>query len=97
MTRKEVVKFIQETDGKIFSIKFIKRSTGDERQMVARTGVKSHLKGGKPSYDFKEKDLIPVFDMQKQAYRSIPIEGITAIKIDGDWVKVEGWERSPSS
>jgi len=91
MKLSEVLDFIQQTNGKIFSIKFTKRTTGEERQMTCRTGVEGHKVAApsKPGLDFKKHDLISVFDMQKQAYRSIPIEGIFAIKQDGEWVDVE--------
>lgn len=85
----EVEKFIKETHGKIFSIRFIKRTTAELRSMVCRTGVKSHLAGGDPAYDPKKHNLIWVYDMAKKGYRSIPKEGITEILIDGNWVKVE--------
>lgn len=85
MVIKEVEDFIKNTHGRIFSIKFVKRSTGEERKMVCRTGVKSALKGGEPSYDAGEKGLITVFDMQKNGYRSIPKEGIKQILISGEW------------
>lgn len=88
MKIEEVEKFVKETNGKIFSIKFIKRTTKELRSMVCRTGVKKHLKGGEPAYDPKEKDLIVVYDMQSKGYRSIPKEGIQEILIDGKWLTV---------
>lgn len=89
-TLREALKFIHESNGKIFSIKFIKRTTGELREMVARTGVKAHLveNPSKPGTDFKSNELIAVFDMQAQSYRSIPIEGIREIKMEGIWRKV---------
>ena len=88
MLRADAVKFIRETEGRIFSVEFIKRTTKELRRMVARTGVKSHLRGGEAAYSFSEKALISVFDMQANGYRSIPIEGIVRIKIDGEWEDV---------
>lgn len=88
MTIEQVEEFIKNTDGKIFSIKFVKRTTGEVRAMTCRTGVKKHLKGGEPTYDAKAHNLIVVFDMQKQGYRSIPKEGITEIRVAGDWTPV---------
>lgn len=96
-TRKEVVEFIRGSEGKMFSIRFIKRTDGSEREMVCRTGVKSRLAGGEPAYDPKDYKLINVFDMhapakkgstEKGDYRSIPIEGIIQIKMEGKWFKV---------
>lgn len=85
MTRKQAIEWIRSRNGKMFGVIFTKRSTGEQREMVCRVGVKSKLKGGEPAYDFQEKGLIPVFDMQKQEYRSIPLDAIIALKVDGDW------------
>ncbi len=87
MKIQKALEFIQHRDGKIFTIRFTKRTTGELREMVCRQGVKKYLAGGK-SIDFASHKLIPVYDMQKQAYRSISIEGITEIKVDGTWRKV---------
>lgn len=85
----DVVELIKNSNGKIISLEFKKRTPPhDLRQMVCRTGVKKHLKGGEKAYSDKDKDLISVFDMKEQGYRSIPIEGILRIKQDGDWVEV---------
>lgn len=91
MKLEEAVKWIEESNGKIFSVKFFKRTDGSIRTMTCRRGVSSHLVAGpkRPGLDFKKNELIPVFDMQKQKYRSIPIEGIIAIKIKGEWYEVQ--------
>lgn len=65
--------------GQFFSVRFRKRSDGTIRDMRCRMGVAKHIKGGERAYDFKEKNLLPVYDMEKQAYRSIPIEAIILI------------------
>jgi len=85
--RGEAVNFIKGTNGKFFSLKFIKRTDGTLREMLARTGVKKGLaeNPSKPGTDFGANNLIAVFDVQKDAYRSIPIEGIKEIMIDGEW------------
>ena len=82
MKNSEIANRIMYTNGKIFSVKFEKRS-GGTRDMVCRTGVTKHLRGGKIGYSFKKKGLISVFDMQKKEYRTIPIEGIVSSKISG--------------
>ena len=74
--------------GQIFTVTFTKRSTGEVRVMNARRGVKKHLKGGSLGYNATEKGLIPVYDMQKKAYRSIAAESITEIKIGKDVIKI---------
>jgi len=79
----QIIEAINNAESTIFSCHFIKRTTGEARHMVARFDVKKHLKGGKPAYDFLEKGLFPVFDMQKKAYRSIPFEGLRYAKVKG--------------
>ena len=67
-------------NGKIFSVLFIKRSDGTERKMVARTGVKKGVTGRGSSYDPESKNLLTVFDMQKRAFRTIPVENILEVR-----------------
>jgi len=81
-TKQEVLATIQR--GHIFSVLFVKRTTGELREMVCRQGVKKHLAGGEAAYNFNEKGLLPVFDMQKKGYRSIPNDGIRAITYSGE-------------
>ena len=69
-------------DGRIFGVSFIKRSTGELRHMRARVGVKSHLRGGKKGYDAEVKNLLTVFDVDANGYRSIPLEGIQSLTIN---------------
>ena len=68
-------------NGKIFTVTFIKRSTGEERTMNARLYVTKHLKGGSKSYDDSAKKLLTVYDMQVQGYRCIPLDAV--LKING--------------
>jgi len=78
--------------GRIFSVTFVKRTDGTERKMVARLGVRSHLQGGESAYDASDENLIVVFDCQKREYRAIPVEGILAMKVDGQvytWPAIE--------
>ncbi len=75
-------------NGTMFTVHFIKRTNGDERTMNARTGVKKYLSGGELGYDPVEKKLLPVYDMQVESYRSIPLDAIVWLKYQGktwDW------------
>jgi hypothetical protein len=80
-----------KSNAKIFSIKFVKRSTGEVREMVCNYGTKARAVGGEQPYDPTLHNLITVFDMavgknkNANGYRSISIEGITDIKISGVW------------
>lgn len=76
--------------GKIFSVTFVKRTTGELRQMRCRMGVKKHLKGGSKAYDPKAKNLLSVFDMEAKGYRSIPVEAIRSLSIGGQTFNFEG-------
>lgn len=78
-----VQKLIELTNkGQIFSVKLVKKD-GTLREMVCRLGVKKHLKGGTLNYDAKSRGLLPVFDMQKQAYRMINTKTLISAKING--------------
>ena len=70
-------------DGHVFHVEFIKRTTGEMRLMQCRTGVKKHLKGGKKAYNAKSKDLLTVFDMKVKGYRSISVDGIQELRVNG--------------
>jgi hypothetical protein len=74
---------IYGTKGKFFRVEFTKRTTGENRIMNARLGVKKHLKGGDRAYSPISKDLVCVFDMDKLEYRSIPLEAIKKIRFAG--------------
>ena len=71
------------SDGAIFYVEFIKRSTGELRKMRCRMGVKKHLKGGGRAYNPAKKNLLSVFDMDARGYRSIPLEGIQRLSVGG--------------
>lgn len=75
-------------DGKIFTVEFIKKD-GTLRKMNARLGVKKHLKGGTLAFDPSERNLLPVFDMQKEGYRMINASTILNIKIGGKEIVLE--------
>tara|TARA_R100000951_G_scaffold101420_1_gene92949 strand:- start:28436 stop:28693 length:258 start_codon:yes stop_codon:yes gene_type:complete len=84
MTLQEIVKMVNK--GQIFSAKFVKKN-GEVRDMVCRLGVKKHLKGGELAFDAKAMNLLPVFDMQKEAYRMINISTLIQLKINGQVIK----------
>jgi len=64
-------------DGKIFSVTFVKRTDGTLREMTARYGV-----GENPLNESESmlNKLLLVWDLQKKAYRNIPLEGLTQVK-----------------
>ncbi len=78
------------SDGRTFSIWFIKRTNGELRKMVCRLGVKKHLKGGKKAYSTKAHNLLTVFDMQSKGYRSIPVDAIQRLSVNGQTFNFAG-------
>lgn len=97
MKIEEALKYIKQLgDGKDFTIRFIKRTTGKPRIMTCQTGVKTHLSEHpiKTPVDFKKHNLLPVFDTEKKEYRSVPIDGIEAIKIGEEWKDVIHTDKS---
>ncbi len=71
------------SNGAIFSVEFIKRSNGELRKMICRLGVKKHLRGGDKAYDSEQHKLLTVFDMEKEGYRSIPVDTIQRLSVNG--------------
>ena len=74
--------------GQIFTVVFVKRSTGELREMNCRTGVKKGVTGEGMSYVPSEKGLIPVFDMKADGFRMIAIEGIREVRANGERFEV---------
>ena len=77
----------QLADGTIFSVMFVKRTTGERREMLCRLGVRKGIKGDSGlgrAYDPLDKGLLTVYDMQRFSWRSIPVEGIEWLKIKGE-------------
>lgn len=73
---------------KIFSVDFIKKD-GSLRKMNCRLGVRKHLKGGELKFDTVEKNLLPVFDMEKQGYRIINVSTIREIRYNNKTFTLE--------
>lgn len=92
MTHADAIRFIENTQGKIFSLVFTKRTDGSERHMVCRLGVYAPLAYGEhkgPAYDAASKGLLTVWDMEKRSYKNIPLDAITKIKVKGQWQTIK--------
>jgi len=90
MTQTEIRAKISEirglAEGTFFSVQFIKKN-GDVRDMVCRLGVKKGVTGEGMKYDpsdVKYGGLLPVFDVQKNAFRMINLSTITKLQIKGN-------------
>lgn len=77
----DFVKILYDNYGEVFTCRFIKRTTGEERILTGKLGVTEHLKGGELKYNKKEKGLISVYDLENNGYRMIPVDGILEVTI----------------
>lgn len=68
---------ILSSNGKIFSVEFIKKD-GTKRLMNCRLGVTKHLKGGSSTLD--PEKFITVYDLQSKGYRAINKDSIINVK-----------------
>ena len=84
---RKVMKTIDATRGRFFSVRFVKRTTGETRRMVARTGVRKYVTGAGMSYDPRERGLVVVWAADRQQYRMIPAENVVSITFRGKEVK----------
>lgn len=74
---------------RFFTVKFVKRSTGEVRVMNCRYGVKKHRKGGERAYDPKDYGLVCVWDRNKKDYRSFNLEGLISLTINNQTYEVQ--------
>ena len=77
MENNNFVDRILSSNGKIFSVEFIKKD-GTKRLMNCRLGVTKHLKGGSSTLD--PEKYITVYDLQSAGYRAINVDTIITLK-----------------
>lgn len=73
---------------RIFGAKFEKKNK-ELRTGSFKIGVTKHLQGGELKYNPSDYDLIPVFDMNKQAYRMINLNTLIELTIKGEKIEIE--------
>lgn len=98
MTLQEFVDRARES-GHIFAVEFVKRTDGTIREMLCRTGVTKGTHGGSMGYNPADHGLLSVYDMQKAGFRSLPVDGIVHLSMDGKRYRREGFnlvETNPS-
>ena len=82
--RDTAIKMIRDSKGKIFGVTFVKRTTGDTRNMSARLGVSKGVTGEGQKYDPESKQLITVYDMHRQQYRMVNTETLSQLNMYGN-------------
>lgn len=80
----EAVIKIEESEGKIFSVVFKKRTTGEWRKLVGRLGVRKDINGTGLKYDPASRQLMTVYDMQNQGWRMINKDSISELQTKGE-------------
>lgn len=89
ISKVKAIDLIRGSKGKVFGVTFVKRTTGELRTMNARLGVKKYVTGEGLKFNPKAYALIPVFEMPKQQYRMINLEGLTQLNLEGEKYEVE--------
>jgi hypothetical protein len=84
ITPQQAVLLMERSRGRIFSVSFVKRTTGELRVMTCRKSVKKGVNGKGLKFDPLKKSLMTVFDMHKAAWRSVNINTLKAISINGE-------------
>ena len=69
-------------DGRIFAVRFIKRTDGTLRSMNCRKGVRKGQTGGSLKFNPKSKGLVVVYDVRIRDYRMISLEGIRSVSMN---------------
>lgn len=82
ITPQQAKELINQSKGHIFSVSFIKKD-GTLRNMVCRNGVKKGVTGAGMNYNPADHDLLTVYDMAKNEFRSIPLNRLHRVKVDG--------------
>lgn len=85
--KSQIVKVLENSNGSIFSVVFTKKD-GSDRKLTGRLGVSKGVTGVGLKFDPKSKGLLPVFDMQKEAYRMVNIETVKGVQVNGKFYVV---------
>ncbi len=89
LRRRNIYRWLMATNGRVFSVTFIKRSTGKDKTIRARLGVKTKINGKGMRYNTHGRKIILVFDINMRKYKCIPIEGIEAVSYRGRPYRVD--------
>jgi len=82
ITQDTAEQLIKSNGSQFFGVTFIKRTTGEYRDLNGRTGVSKGVNGEGLAFNPEDKDLIKVWDAQKGAHRMINKLGITELRMD---------------
>lgn len=87
ISRKDLIDILEkhkfDNSGRAFTVVFTRRTDGLKRTMNCRYGVVSKLKGGSAPFSFEDKQLHSVYDLVKHDYRSVPLDAVEKLSLDG--------------
>ena len=91
ITKKQAKHLLQkmQKDNRMFSLQFIKKD-GTKRVMLARFNVSKGLTGKGAKYNAEDYNLMTVFDINKSAYRSVPLDRLLWLRTKGKRYYVSG-------
>ena len=99
LTRRRVAQaLLNSTSGRFISITFIKKDGSERKLTVSPSAVKTHL-AENPSESAKKAtetrkannpNLLPVYDVHAKKIKSVNLDTITSIKLDGTTYNVQG-------
>jgi len=87
ITTEIAAKLINGTNGKLFGVSFVK-TDGSHRELTGRIGVRSHLKGGRQTFDPADLGMLTVFDFQKLADRTVNLDKVYRLTLEGQTYQV---------
>ncbi|MEA3280206.1 MAG: SH3 beta-barrel fold-containing protein [Thermodesulfobacteriota bacterium] len=87
ISRMKLESLIESSNGKTFYVRFTKVD-GSLRKMRARLGVEEGLKGGVNRVVREDNAYMTVFDTEKGAYRTLNLETVSTLKIEGERYRV---------
>jgi hypothetical protein len=87
----EATELMQNSNGQIFTVMFIKKTNGEYREMICRLGVSLGVNGRGRNFTYEPEELLGVYDMQKHAHRMVNLRSVVGLNIGGESYKV-GYE-----
>jgi hypothetical protein len=84
ITENQAETLIRNSGGVILTVEFHKRKTFEYRKMLCRMGVRKNITGTGRSYSDTSAGVVTVWDVNKDNWRTVPLEGIFRIKYRGD-------------
>ena len=93
------ISILKATNGQFFSVQFKKRSTGEIRTIVGRTGVRKGVNGHGMRYNPADHDAITVWDNgnvpnaegeKSQGHKTVPLNDLREVRAGGAKFRVAG-------